>query len=312
MLLQNIFVYILSFFFIWIGTGLIVGSVDRFAKKLRLSSFAFSFFILGMLTSTPEFAVGMTAVAEGTPEVFVGNLIGGIFVIFFLIIPLLAILGNGIKLKNQLGGKTMLFSFAVMLAPAFLVMDRKITNPEAIFLMALYGVLFFFIEKKKGIFDAKHSNILNIKTYSYMDILKVLLGVGIVFVSSHFIVENTLYFANHFHVSAFYISLLVLSLGTNLPELSLAVRSVISGKRDIAFGDYIGSAAANTFLFGLFSFLHTGDVFTANNFFNTFLLMAVGLCIFFYLSRSKQDISRKEGFLLFIVYGVFILLEQVG
>lgn len=277
----NLLVYLASFFVLWFGAGLIVASVDKISRRLRLSSFAFSFFVLGLLTSIPEFAVGMTALAENKAEVFVGNLIGGVPVLFLFIMPLLAILGKGIKLENNLSAKNLLLSFVVMLIPGLLVMDRRVTNFEAVVMIVMYLLLFFQVQREKGIFDTEHSNVLKLKSYSYTDILKVLLGVGIVFLAGHTVVDKTLYFANMFHVSPFYISLVFLSLGTNLPELSLAIRAVISGKKDVAFGDYVGSAAANTLLFGVFTLVHSGEVVTINNFFKTFLIMTVSLGVFF-------------------------------
>ncbi|MBI2611702.1 sodium:calcium antiporter [Candidatus Gottesmanbacteria bacterium] len=307
-LIQTI-IYLLSFIAIWLGAGLIVRSADRFSHKLRLSSFAVSFFILGMLTSTPEFAVGITSVAEGNPEVFVGNLIGGIPVIFLFIIPILAIFGNGVKLTHQLSKKNLLLTLGVILAPSLAVGDENVTLVEGIILILLYIILFYVIEREKGVFDTNHSNILNIHSYSYKDILKVLLGVAIVFVSSQFIVDKTLLFADILRISPFYISLIILSLGTNLPELSLAVRSVISGKKDVAFGDYLGSAAANTFLFGLFTVMSVGETFAVQSFFKTFIILLAGLSLFYFFSRSKNDISRKEGIILLSVYIIFVIFE---
>lgn len=301
--------FILSFILIWIGSGLIVASADKFAKKLRLSAFSLSFFVLGMLTSIPEFSVGMTALAENKPDIFVGNLIGGIPIIFFLIIPFLAIFGNGVKLNHQLHSRNLLFAFAVMLLPSIVTLDKTITNWEGGLLLLAYFVLFFLIQREKGVLDAQHSGVLHLKEYSYTDILKVLLGVGLVIIASNGIVDNTLYFASVINVSPFYVSLLLISLGTNLPEFSLAVRSVLSGKKDIAFGDYMGSAAANTFLFGLFTLLHNGEVVSINNFFLTFVILTLGLLLFFYFTRSKNDISRAEGFFLFTIYILFVAIE---
>jgi cation:H+ antiporter len=308
---MQVIVYLFSFFVLWLGAGLIVSSVDKISKKLRLSPFALSFFVLGILTSIPEFAVGMTALAENKPEVFSGNLIGGIAVIFFLVIPILAILGNGIKLK-QVNSNNLLLTFVVLLAPSFFVLDKRVTNLEGGIMILLYIALFFFIQKDKGVFDLKHSKILNNKLYSYKDIIKILFGISMVFIASHVIVDTTLYFASVLHISTFYISLIFLSLGTNLPELSLAIRSIISGKKDVAFGDYLGSAATNTLLFGLFTLLNTGEVLTVNNFLKTFIVLLIGLIIFFYFTRSKNDISRKEGFILLLLYGAFAISEKIN
>jgi cation:H+ antiporter len=311
MVFGSLAAYILSFAAVFIGAGLIIKSVDRFSHKLKLSSFSVSFFILGILTSIPELAVGLTAVSEHKPEIFMGNLIGGVAVLFLLIIPLLAIFSNGVKLNEQLTDKNLIFSFLVMLAPLLAVLDRKATNLEGILMMGLYILLFFFIERQKGVFDNGHTEILHVRSYSYMDILKVLLGVVMVFIASNVIVSRTLYFANLFNISTFYISLVILSIGTNLPELSLAVRSIIWKKRDVALGDYLGSATANTFLFGLFIVLSPAKVLESGNYLLAFLLLDLGFILFYYFSRSKRDISRKEALILVCLYVVFVIAEKI-
>ena len=312
MLLLNIILYIFSFIIIWLGSGLIVSSVDRFSRRLRLSSFAVSFILLGLLTSTPEFAVGLQAIADHDPEIFVGNLLGGIPVIFLFVIPALAILGNGINIKHELDKSNLIATLAVVFAPSLLVLDKKFSNPEGAVLIILYLVLILLIERKHGLLDKDNSEVLNIKAYSSKDVLKILFGIGLIFISSNIIVEKTMYFANLFSISAFYISLIVVSLGTNLPEFSLAIRSVFTRKKDVAMGDYMGSAAANTFLFGVFTLLNDGEVLTVNNFFITYLFISLALCLFYLFSASKNNISRNEGFILLGIYLIFAFLEFIG
>lgn len=310
-ILLSLLTYILSFILIWFGAGLIISSVEQFSKKLRLSSFAVSFFILGLMTSIPEFAVGMTAVAKGDSEVFVGNLLGGITIIFLLIIPILAIFGKGLKLVHTLDKNTLILTLLVIAAPALLIIDKKVTNLEGVIFIVLYLLLLFIIEKQKGLFDATHSEVMDIKHYSTRSILKIILGIAIVFIASNVIVDKTLYFASVLAISPFYVSLIVLSLGTNAPELSLAIRSIVNGKKEIAFGDYLGSAAANTLLFGIFTLLSHGEVLTEDNFLLTFLFIAGGLTLFYFFSRSKNVISRGEGIVLFLLYVVFVLVELI-
>ena len=298
MVFANLLIYIVSFAAILFGAGLILSSADRFSKRLRVSSFAFSFFVLGILTSIPEFGIGMNAIAEGRPGIFVGNLIGGILVIFILIIPIFAILGNGIKLQHKLDSKRLLFSFFVMLSPAFLILDGKITKIEGVLMIVLYAFLFYFIQREKGIFDTERNSLLDVKAYSFKDIVKVLIGIGIIFVSSNLIVDKTIYFADVFKISPYYISLVLLSVGTNLPELSLAIRSVMLKKKDVAFGDYVGSGSANVFLFGIFTVLNTNEVLTDDNFFVTFLIMAVALGLVYYFLRLKNFFPTLSDYII--------------
>lgn len=311
MFLINLLLYILSFLAIWFGAGLIVGAASKFSKKLRLSPFAFSFVFLGILTSTPEFSVGLQAVADQDAEIFVGNLLGGIVVIFLVIIPTLAVFGKGINLKHELGNKTLLATMAVILLPAFFTLDKRVTNLEGAIMILSYLALLYMVQRKNGIFDRENDQLLNIKAYSYVDFLKIILGLGIVFVSSSLIVDKTMYFADFFNISAFYIGLIIIALGTDLPELTLAIRSVIPGKKELAMGDYIGAAAVSTLLFGIFTILHNGEVITISNFFVTFIFIATALGAFYFFSKTKSYISRNNGLILLGIYVLFLFFELV-
>lgn len=309
MLIMNIVGYFLSFYIIWWGAGLIIDAVSRVANKISLSKFALSFFVLGLLTSIPEFSVGVNSVVIGDPEIFVGNLLGGMIVIFLLIIPILAIAGNGIKLIHQLNTKNLLFSLLVVVTPSFLIADKKINLFEAMFMIILYGILLFFIEKKKGLLENVKDNLADGKSHILQNLGNIIIGAVLVYFSSSFIVGRTLYFSNLIKISPFVIGLIFLSLSTNLPELSLAIRSVIAKKKEVAFGDYVGSAAANTLLIGVLTLFNGGQVTVVNHFIRPFIFTIIGLGLFFYFSRSKNDISRKEGLILLLIYIGFLISE---
>ncbi|OGC47674.1 hypothetical protein A2886_02760 [candidate division WWE3 bacterium RIFCSPHIGHO2_01_FULL_42_13] len=310
MVVDNLLIYLISFIAIWLGAGLVISSVDGFSRRLGVSSFAVSFLVLGLLTSIPEFAVGLTAISENDPEIFVGNLLGGITVIFLFIIPVLAILGNGIRLTHKLDKKRLISSLIVIAAPTFFVIDHRVTNIEGAILIALYVALLIFIQREnRGIFGEHNERLMHIRSYSLLDVLKLLLGIGIVFISSRFIVDQTIFFSQFLRVSPFVVSLVILSLGTNLPELSLALRAVINHQKDIALGDYLGSAAANTLFFGIFTLLNGGEVLTVNSFLTTFVFIALALGLFYHFSRSQRNISRNEGAILMLMYIIFAIFE---
>lgn len=309
MLLINIFIYAVSFFLIWLGSGLIVSSATRFSHKLRLSPFAFSFVFLGIITSIPEFSVGLQSVADKTPQIFTGNLLGGILVLFLVVIPLLAIFGHGVSLKHEMDSTTLITTLVTILAPSAFILDGRLTIYEGAVLIIFYFIILFLVQRKNGIFDEDNSRLLNIKAYSYKDILKILMGIGIVFFASNLIVEKTIYFADIFNIPSFYISLIIVAIGTDLPELSLAVRSVISGNKEIAMGDYIGAASVSTLLFGLFTLLNKGEVVAIGNFMVTFIFTLIALTIFYYFFRTKNYISKNQGIFLLCVYILFIIIE---
>lgn len=300
-----------SFIAVLFGADIIVKSVDRFSHKLRVSSFAISFFLLGMLTSIPELAVGLAAVSEGTPEVYIGNLLGGSAIIFFVVIPILAIFGKGVRINGELTGGNLKYSLLTILAPATVLLDRKITNIEGGLLILFYVLLFIFIERKKGVFDEQNTDVLHIRSYSIADVFKILFGVVVVFISSNLIVHNMLVVSKALNLSTFFVSLVLLSFGTNLPELSLAIKSIVLKRSDIAFGDYIGSAAVNTLLFGIFTLITPGQVLASTAYHKTFFMMALGFLMFYQFSKSKHTVSKKEGIALLVFYVIFVLVEKL-
>ena len=239
--------------------------------------------------SIPEISVGINSVIDGDPEIFVGNLIGGVVILYLLAIPILAVFGNCIILDHKLTTKNLIFSLLVVSAPTFLIIDGKITALGGVFLILLYLVLFYFVEKGKSLMEKVKNSILNHNNHLLKDVFFILLGIIIIFLSSKYIVDTTLYFSEIINISPFIISLILLALGTNLPELSLAVRSIYQRKKQVALGDYVGSAAANTLIFGVMTILNGKDIYVAGNFLTTFLFIVFGLGLFFLFSRSKHE-----------------------
>lgn len=304
----TLLLYGLSFVAIWCGAGLIVQSIDHSSRRLHISSFFLSFFVLGCLTSIPELAVGLTSVARGQPEIFVGNLLGGIPVLLLFVIPLLAIIGGGIRLGSHIQSGTLAFTLAVIAAPSLLIFDKHATYVEGVFLLALYGSLFFIMKTRNGNqMKSTSKKTIGRSHIAPLDMFKLLLGVLIVLFSSQYIVDNTMYFAQILNVSPYVMSVILLSLGTNLPEMSIALRSILQEKKDIAFGDYLGSAAANTFLFGIMTILSGPRVELTVNFTQTVTATVVGLILFYIFSRSTNELSRMEGVKLIAVYVLFVV-----
>ncbi len=305
----NFILYIFSFIIIWLGAGYIVNSVEKVSKKLNISTFTVSFFILGVLTSAPEVAVGIGSLIENKPEIFIGNLIGGVIIIMFLIIPILSIFSKGISVSNSVSNNILLYILLFSLLPSFFLINASLKRVDGVLIILFYVILYLILRKKNNLLTKDSVKIMAKKEYSLFDLLLMIFGVGMVFISSNFIVNQTIAYSNLFNIPELYISLIVLSLGTNLPELSIAIRSIVSGKKDIAFGNYLGSIAANILIFGIITAIGGDISISNNNFFYTFFILFIGSIMFYFFSRSGKKISVKEGYLLLLVYIVFIIFE---
>ncbi len=308
---SHIALYVLSFIGIWLGAGLIISSVEKFSHRLKLSSFSVSFLILGLFTSLGELSVGITAVLDNDPEIFVGNLIGASIVLFTLVIPLLAITGKKIKINPEFQSFNLIASLAVIGMPVILSFDGKLDRLDGIISLLLFALAAILIESKRGLLKnpptAIHNHILKVGP----EILKIVIGVIIVYLSSNSVVEQTMYFSQILRMSPFFISLILVSLGTNLPELSLVVRTIFFKDKEIAFGDYVGSASYNTLIFGGLILWYGKTIYLTNNYVISLLVLIIGLFLFYLFAKSKNTLTRREGFWLLCLYLLFVYVEVV-
>ena len=132
---------------------------------------------------------------------------------------------------------------------------------------------------------------------------------GLLVLASQQIVDSTQYFANLLNIAPFFVSLIVVSLGTNIPELSLIARTFLGKKQDIALADYFGSASTNTLLFGVLSLFYPAIIIIPNSFWHRFIFIAIGLIVFYFFLRSHNRLSQKESLFLLLIYIAFVVTE---
>lgn len=310
----HVFSTLLAVAAMWILSGVLIRGTDALAKRLHRSGFATAFVVLGLLTSTSEASVAVNAVLEATPQVSAGNLVGASFVIFCLIIPALAVFGNGVSFRHTLRREHLALSLLLILIPLLFAVQGTITRTEGLIMISAYGALFAFLPKKRR--GAGELPPADAGTRSAPPLIKTLfliaLGGAGTFLATKFLVRDALYFSDFFSIPASFIGLLFLSIGTNIPELMVGIRSVLHGKKEIALGDYIGSAAANTLIFGFLPLFHGPFPAETEGFLPILPFFLIGIGFFFLFSKSKSSISRNEGILLLLIYLFFVLGEAAA
>ncbi len=294
-LLASLFI---GFILIFLCSRFIVGEVDLLAKRAHFSKFGLSFLLLGALTSLTEIFVAISSQISGVPEIYAGNLIGGIFVISLCIIPLLAMFKGGLTFGQQFSRKKFIGFGLLNFLPILVAFDGVIFRSESIVLLIAY-TLFIYYELFSV--DAK-SRVKNLFTKRNAITFGALLlaSTGIYF-GSQLLVSSTESLAILLGVPMFVVSLFLLSFGTNIPELSIALSSILKKNTDIAFGDYFGSASFNVFLLGLFGVMNPYFAIDLGS--GALLpLFIVANTLFLLFGMTKKRIGRFEAILLLIAF----------
>jgi len=304
---------LLSFAAVWLSAGALLGVSRRISRRTGRSSFLVSFFLLGLLTSFSEISVAVNSTIEKVPQVSVGNLLGASIVLFLLVAPLLAVIGGRVRLDHDFGDKELLAALTVIAAPAFFAADGRLTVFEGAFLALLYAALAYRLGRERrplaDVVLPERKALSVVVKASLGDILLLNVAAAVIFFSGGQLVREAVYFGGYFSLPPSFFGLLVLAVGTNIPELTIAVRAALSGEEQAAFGDYIGSAALNTLTLGMLTLVNGDITFNRSLFLGSSLAALAGLTLFFVFARSKRTLSRWEGVVLLSLYGVFLAWE---
>jgi len=289
------------------AASVVVKHASSLAQKLGLSSFVIGFLLLGLVTSTPELFVAMQAARDGIPELAVGNLLGGSILLLSLVMGVVAILLGRVSLDHQLKTGELWAMTGVIAAPITVLWDGRLTRPEGLFLVVVYGLHAFLLDHER---QSKHTK--RVHHGSMTGHLGVLAGaVGVMFISSRFIVTSAEAVMGTLSIAPVVFGLFFLSLGTNMPELALAFESIRHRRREIAFGDFLGSSAANTLILGLLGLIAPFTGNQGGRLFGALLLLGSVALYFLWAISSGREISRKEGVGLLAFYLLFVVYEMI-
>jgi cation:H+ antiporter len=114
-----------------------------------------------------------------------------------------------------------------------------------------------------------------------------------------------------FNISPFILGLIVFSIGTNLPELTVVITSWRKKIRDISFSHMLGSAIVNALVLGIMAMIHPVSItvnFSYSMILYFFILISIMLLYFY---RSNKALSRPEGVVLILIFLIFTYLQYL-
>ena len=156
----------------------------------------------------------------------------------------------------------------------------------------------------------KDKQVIRVRTATLLkDIFVILFGIVSLTLLSTGIIRLTEGFLDQVHVSQFLIGVLLFGVGTNLPEIIVAVRAWQKSMKDLTLSNLAGSAMADPLVIGIVSFiqpyhLQVNTAYYIFMAFNAVLFILVGI---FY--KTGKVLSRKEGIILLTLYAVFVYVE---
>ncbi len=296
-----------------IGLAVLSWSADRFvygasalAKNIGVSPMMIGLTIIAMGSSAPEIVVSVTASLSGSPDTAVGNAIGSNITNIALVLGITALI-KPLQVSSGTLKREFPLLFAMCLLAVYVLHDQMLTFNEGAFLIGMFfvvlvgmGWLSVYVEKGDKLADDNESEIPTGVSTS-VAVLWVLVGLVMLPLSAHFLVESAVFIAKYFGISDLVIGLTIIALGTSLPELAACIAGVLKGEDDLAMGNIIGSNIFNILaVLGMPGLIAPGliDPAAATRDMYVMLGLTVMLLVFSFNFVGTRRINRVEASIL--------------
>ena len=299
----------LSLVIIMFSASYIITAASDYAKKTGVSDYLIGFLVLSIGTSLPELTTAFVASFSGAGNLVLGDVLGANIIDVTIVLGIMSIVGKKIFVHGKILTETLFTVMIMVILPFILGFDGLLSRRDGIILVVSFLVYIISLLKKEGKFGELK------KQLHWKDIWQdmfIITGCVIaLLLSANWLIHAARNIAYMMDIPEFIVGLVLVAVGTTVPELTVELKSVISGSTGIAFGDILGSVVTNSSLvLGIAAILNPIS-FERSGFINSasFMITAVFISLLFI---KKKEITWQEGIGLLMIYITFILTVGIA
>ncbi len=301
----SLFIFIAALFMVTKGATMATKYAAMLAENFRLSKYAVGFIIIAVISILPETFISINAALGGVPSFGLATLLGSNIADLTLIFSIIVfIAGRGLKVESKILKNQAAYPF-ILLLPLILGLNGHYSRTDGLALV-LAGGIFYYVALKNGVDGTIPLRRENGKAKS---LAMLIFSMAILLVGAHFTVTSATAIADAMGISSLLIGMLVVGLGTTIPELFFSLRSVQKRDDSLAIGDLLGTVLADaTIVVGILALVRP-FYFPLKIIYVTGLFMVAVSFILFRFMKSGRTISRREATMLLAIWLAFVAVE---
>lgn len=324
-LLKAILILVIGFVLLIKGADFFVEGSSSVAKKFHVPAMLIGMTIVAMGTSLPECAVSVTASLANNNSLAVSNVIGSNIFNLMVVCGACALF-SPLTIRQDTLKKEFPLSIicaALMLVLGYIGMTLGHID-GIIFLVLFVGYLLWMIQSAKKaraavLSDPAQSgqieqtefveeNIAILPTWK--SLVFIIGGMIAIKFGGDFVVNGASSIASSMGLSQTLIGLTIVAMGTSLPELVTSLVAAKKGEVDMALGNVIGSDIFNIlFVLGIATAISPIS-FLMENVIDIILLIIMSVIVLAF-AWTRQQINRKEGILMLLMYAAYMVYIYV-
>ena len=321
----NVIVFILALLALWVAAEIITGAAVKIARSLALSEGFIGLTILAIGTGFPEIIISVTGAVQerhglDSGGIVIGNIIGSCMGNLAFILGLAGLL-KVIRINKE---SVFLDSIVLIMSTGIFYLTAKdglISREDGLVFILFYLVYMIFLNRRNLNFQMnklkrsakkKINKITKKRKIKFINFLQLLLGLFILTKSSSLVLSHGLLIANDFGINEILVGILLVGLGSSLPELAVSLNAAAKGSVALSLNNLIGSNILNILLaLGVSSTINSWEVPRGVVEFDlSYLLFTTIVSVLFLFTRNK--LQKNESILMISLYVIYIILKAMG
>ncbi len=304
-MLNNLFIFVVALFLVIKGSILSTRYATRLAGNYNISKYIVGFIIVAGISILPETLISVNSAFEGVSSFGLGVLLGSNVADLTLVFAMVIFLtGRNLKIESKVFKYHIIYPLILVL-PLILGLNGHFSRLEGVALI-LAGCMFYYLTLKNNfISDTANEE----KGKKISNIIYLLLSLAMLLTGSHFTVTSGTAIASQIGISPILIGMLVVGLGTTIPEFFFSLNAVKEKSDSLAVGDILGTVLSDaTIVVGILALI-SPFYFPKKIIYITGVFMVVGAFILLKCMRSGRTLTRREAGFLFAFWLTFVAVE---
>ena len=310
---MDILLLILGLAGLWAGTEMTIRGAVSVAHRFGVSEFIVGVVILSIGSDLPELAIavdaGLKNFAGGDySDVVVGSALGSSLGQIGFVLGVAGLLAyltlpRGIIFRH---GATLL---GALLMVALFGYDGEVTFTEGLALLLVYAIyLVAMLNEVNGSGEADH----NKDTTLWRSAIYLVIGLVIVVGSAELTVSSAVNVARLLGLSDAVVAVILIGLGSSLPELTISIAAVMKGHHRMSVGNLIGSNVFDTLVpIGAAAVIAPLSFDSGMLRFEVpYLFFLTTVVLFFFV--YKRGIQRWESVVVLGLYCAYVFVRLTG
>ena len=308
---------ILVFLAMGLTTRIVLSSLDKLASDLTWKGkTVLATVLIALSTSLPELFITIGSVLVKKPEFALGTILGSNLADLSIILGGATLLAGSLSIIGDYWRWELAATFMAGVAPILLMMDGRLSRIDGLILIVIY-----LIYLSELVVDSKKKHLVKMgtagiglllrfrnKNESRLEsVLKILVGLFLMMVCGVLTVNLGIGLASEWGMSLGLIGLLVVSIGTTIPELFVSAEAIWKKKVALVLGNILGNIISNaTLIVGLLALIHPFGVEKVENYALANIGFVLIFGLFWMFTSTKKKLERWEGLILLGLFLTFV------